>query len=654
MAVCFLLLPVFVYAQTENNNDDFVLEQIKTAKKAIRTQNFSRAFSLYESAAASGNAEAQYQLSNLLILGTGAPKNQDLAESWLEKSALQNHPAALYHLAILIKGKDPQRAQELIQQAGNLNYAPALNYIKQRGGDRIVNTNLNEDETTILWFGAARKDSASELQQFKDSGQDVNQQDNAERTALFTAIESNSPTAIDWLLVNKANPNHKDKFGNTPLYIAARMNDKTTFNKLIKHGADIQQTLPNDDNLWHYTIRLDQIKLTDILFQKKVDINKENKDGWTPLDLAEYKEQLTLAEQIKQHGGTHGSAWSNQTNAATKVTADKFFKSNGGKQVTLAETAKIVLSGNTELVKIILENQPNIVNQPLHDRSTLLLMATYEKNIDMVTTLLKSNADTNLPGKNGITALHIAARLGLVEILDTLLQYQASPSQSDNEGNDAIDWAIQLNQENTTIHLINSLKSKGIPLQGRYLLNAAKNNSPSLVAHIAPNLTSLEKNDLGRTALWYSAYHSSIEMINATRRLNNQKAADSQGKTPFFIAVEKNCFECAKLLFATEDINHTTESGHTALMAAAENANPEIVQWLISNNADLEMRTSAGNSALILATESHSLPVVKLLVNAKAKISRRNKLGFSALDIAEEKDPEIYTFLKKQTILGIF
>lgn len=654
MIVCFLLLPVFVCAQTENSSDDFALEQIKAAKKAIRTQNFSRAFSLYEGAATAGNAEAQYQLSNLLILGTGTPKDQDLAENWLEKAALQNHPAALYHLAILIKEQNAQRAQKLIQQAGELDYPPALNYIKQRGGDRIVDTNLNEDETIILWFGAARKDSASELQQFKNSGQGIDQLDSAGRTALFAAIESNSPTAIDWLLANKTNPNHKDNFGNTPLYIAARMNDKITFNKLIQHGADIQQTLPNDENLWHYTIRLEQIKLADILFQKEVNLNKENKDGWTPLDLAEYKERLALAEKIKQHGGIHGSAWSNQTNVATKVTADKFFKSKGSQQVTLAETAKIVLGGNTELAKTILESQPSIVNQSLHDESTLLIIATYEKNLDMVKMLLNRNANTSLPGKNGITALHIAARLGSLEILDTLLQFQADPSQRDKEGNNAIDWAIQLNQENTATHLLDNLKNKGTTPQGRYLINAAKNNLTPLVAHIAPHMTSLEKSELGRTALWYGAYHSNTETIKSIRHLSNKKTADKQGKSPFFVAVERDCLECAKLLFAAGDIDQVTESGHTALMAAAENANQEMVQWLMSNNADLEVRTSAGDTALIYATESHSLPVVKLLVNAKAKISRRNKLGFSALDIAEEKDPEIYNFLKKQAILGIF
>ena len=654
MAVCFLLLPAFVCAQTENDKNDFALEQIKTAKKAIRTQNFSRAFSLYENAATAGNAEAQYQLSNLLILGTGAPKNQDLAESWLEKAASQNHPAALYHLAILIKGHDAQRAQKLIQQAGELDYSPALNYIKQRGGDRIANTNLNEDETTILWFGAARKDSATELQQFKNSGQDVNQLDNAERTALFAAIESNCPTSIDWLLDNESNPNHRDKFGNTPLYVAARMNDKITFNKLIKYGADIQQLLPNNENLWHYTIRLEQLELTDILFQNKVNINKENKDGWTPLDLAEYKEQLTLAQQIKQHGGTHGSAWSNQTNIATKVTADKFFKSNGSKQVTLAETAKIVLGGNTELVTTIIESQPSIVNQPLHDGSTLLIIATYEKNIDMVKTLLNNNADVHRQSKGGLTALHIAARLGSVEILDTLLQSEANPSQSDDEGKDAVDWAIQLKQKDTTTHLLDNLKSKGFPLQDRYLLNAAKNNLPALVMHIAPSTTSLEKNKLGRTALWYSAYYGNTEMIKATLRLGGKKTADKQGKTPFFVAVENDCLECAKLLFIKEDINQTITSGHTPLMIAAENANPEIVQWLISNNADPDIRSNTGNTALISATQCSSIEVVTLLVNANAKISRRNKLGFSALDIAEEKDSEIYNFLKKQTILGIF
>lgn len=649
-----LLFPFFAIAEKTDAQEDFVAEQVKAAEKAIRMQEFTRAYGLFDSAAKKGNAEAQYQVANLLTLGTGTQENKDAARIWLAKSAAQDHPAALYQLAMELKEKDPNKADQLIQQSGELNYAPALHYLKQHTGVKVVSAFGGDDEGSTLWFGAARKNSPSELEQLKTAGQHINGQDSAGRTALFTAIESNSQAAIDWLLTNKADPNHADAFGNTPLFVATRIGDEITLKKLIQAGANIQTQLPSGDNLWHYSIRLEQTHLAALFLQKKITLNVENNDGWTPLDIAEYKELEQLTTQIKKHGGIHGKAWSNQKNIATHVTPDKFFKANGNKLVTINETAKIVLSGNTALIQEILKNQPQLVNQQLPDGSTLLVIATNENNLSMVDTLITSEANINQPTAGGITALHIAARVDATEIIDRLIQAQANPLQKDHDDLDAIDWAIQLKQETAALHLLASLGYKKDLPYNRYLLHAAKNNLTSLSIKIATHSSALFHDKQDRTALWYGAYHSNTEIIKVTQRLNNNDKIDTHGKSPFHIAIEQDCFDCATLLVSPENINQTTLSGDTPLMTAATNANPIITEWLITQNADIDARTIAGNTALIYATENHALDVVKLLVNAKAKIGRKNKLGFSALDIAETKDTEIFTFLKEKSVFGLF
>lgn len=652
-----MLSSFIVFAAQATNSEISTIKspQVKSAEKSLRMQDFKRAFSLYQAAATNGDAEAQYQLSNMLTLGTGGRVDKNAARTWLGKASAQNHPAALYQMGMLIREENKQKAGELIQRSAQLGYRPALELIEGRG-ENFIHALEGDDENNSLWFGAARKNSPEELKRLVKEGQIIDQVDSAGRTALFAAIESKSTEAVDWLLANKANPNHRDKFGDTPAFAAARTGNKPVLKKILAAGGQVDHVLGNGDNLWHYIIRLQQPQMASILMQHKTPVNQQNIDGWTPLDMAEYKGDKSIIQLLKQKGATHGKGWTN-TNTILSVTPETFFETKKGvREVSLAELAKVMFSGNVTLTQKIVDDQPALLNQIMPDGSHLLLLAVNAKNADMVNVFLQRKADVNQPGAGGITALHSAARQNDSAMIQVLLDAGADPLQMDDNQMDAIGWAIQSEHSESALLLLQYVKeNRKLSKASRYLLLSAKAN----LADVAVSLSKETKlhavsDDLGRSAIWYAAYNNNPELIKRLSRVVKTQSADNQGKTPFFVAVERNCYECAVLLFPANDVNLKTQSGDTPLIAAAATGNAKLVQWLISKGVDVELRNELGNTALIVATEHEDMNIVKLLVGEKAKPGRKNKLGISALDVAERKNQTIYAYLKEQSVLGVF
>src|SRR6516162_8772412 len=67
--------------------------------QAVRTGEFSRAATLLQKAAESGDAEAQYQLASLYRTGRGVPQDELLAFKWMKAAAEKNHKNAQFNLA---------------------------------------------------------------------------------------------------------------------------------------------------------------------------------------------------------------------------------------------------------------------------------------------------------------------------------------------------------------------------------------------------------------------------------------------------------------------------------------------------------------------------------------------------------------------------
>jgi hypothetical protein len=93
-----------------------------------------------------------------------------------------------------------------------------------------------------------------------------------------------------------------------------------------------------------------------------------------------------------------------------------------------------------------------------------------------------------------------------------------------------------------------------------------------------------------------------------------------------------------KLLDDGADIDMTVR--RTALHAAAEHGNLEIVELLISRGADVNAARPAKNhaTALMMAAGSGNLDIVGLLLDRGADPSATNHKGETALDLAKGKD----------------
>jgi hypothetical protein len=102
------------------------------------------------------------------------------------------------------------------------------------------------------------------------------------------------------------------------------------------------------------------------------------------------------------------------------------------------------------------------------------------------------------------------------------------------------------------------------------------------------------------------------------------------------------------LLDAGADINQTSSSGWTALMAAVFGNRSRTMDLLLSRGADVNLRSEDGRTALILAVQRGNATAVKQLLALGADSTVRDGYGKTALVIAAElQNKNLIRLLKK-------
>ncbi len=634
-------------------------DELQAARKAVRMRQFDKAFELYEAAAQNGDPEAQYQLAMLYSRGQGAPKNENRARLWLERAANQKHAGASYLLSQKLRNADPDRAEELLNRAASKGYSTAERHL-QRDAEALAQP-TDPGALSDQWFGAARSQDHYHLQQLLERGVAPDVKDRAGRTALFTAVAAGKDKNVRWLLKQGLDVNHRDRFGLTALQTAVENGQLGALKILLEAGANPAQVLANGDGLLHFALRLDRVDSARLLVKHGAPVNLRNKEGWTPLDVAEAKRLPGAIQHLKQAGAENGLGWQHKPADRNVAALAKLVRESSD----LSPLASAVVNSNVDLLKTLLKSNPQSVHQPLPDGSSLLGLAVRHNNPDMVQALLDYGVDANAGAYKGMTALHIATRLEREEIVEILLDEGASPLIKDDAGRDAVHAAIEEEHNAVAEILLDSLLEKGLTKQTAqadkvpvdlYLLVATEHRSSALVDRLLPLAGSAQAADgAGRNALWFAARDQNLELV--TRLLEagvSPSQADKLGRTPFLVAVESGCFECARTLLPVDNINRQTLSGNTALMIAAQNSDLEMSRWLLGQKADVELRNQRGNTAVMEAVNSKSADIVKDLLAANANVSRKNKLGFSAIDLAAQVSPEMLDLVKSKAVLGIF
>lgn len=109
--------------------------------------------------------------------------------------------------------------------------------------------------------------------------------------------------------------------------------------------------------------------------------------------------------------------------------------------------------GNTEVAKFLIDHVKDLNYKSKEGTALAGLSVKYNK--ELVESLLKKNADPNIPDETGCTPLFWAVKFGNKELVQLLLDYNADKSKKDSMGMTPFEYALQTNNK----EIINLLKN---------------------------------------------------------------------------------------------------------------------------------------------------------------------------------------------------
>lgn len=287
---------------------------------------------------------------------------------------------------------------------------------------------------------------------------------------------------------------------------------------------------------------------------------------------------------------------------------------------------------------------PNIDNKNDFGNTALHLAAGKGQPLCVIRALLEAGADYNISSKSKGTPLIYAVEFELDNRLAVVKELMEKGNADQNiqgpQGNTALIFAAHCNKPEAAEYLISSAKNKpNLDIQNEnghtVLMIAADRNRISMVNQLIEakaNLNLQAKNNVTALILAVCNKNTAIalKLIQAGAALDLQ---DVYGNTALIHAARNGDAEIVKALVeAHANLDCQNNIGQTALNVAS--AHPSTAYDLIAAGANLNLRDGRGNTILILAASYGNLELVQTLVKAGADLHIQNKDGKTALDVA--------------------
>lgn len=132
----------------------------------------------------------------------------------------------------------------------------------------------------------------------------TSQTGNKRNTALHLAAEDDFADCVKALIEAGANVNARNADDQTPLHVACLTQSIETVELLIKHGADVKATYRDGRTALHASIvkETSSWDCTRTLLENKIDVNRADHFGYTPLHIAALNEFSTCAFMLIEFG----------------------------------------------------------------------------------------------------------------------------------------------------------------------------------------------------------------------------------------------------------------------------------------------------------------------------------------------------------------
>jgi ankyrin repeat protein len=273
------------------------------------------------------------------------------------------------------------------------------------------------------------------------------------------------------------------------------------------------------------------------------------------------------------------------------------------------------------------------------------------KSAENTTQILEILATTNV---NGLTALHIAAKLGDVAVITKLVLLGSKLEAQDKDGRTPLHLAACYNK----INAIQTLVELGADIEAQDrdretpLHYAAENNQIATISKIVELGADIKaRDDEGRTPLHIAAECNYINAIEKLVSLGaNIEAKDNQERTPLHRATsndfsyDENYGEMIRTLVRLRaNLEAKDYEGRTPLHLAAIMEENHIIKTLLSLGADIKAKDKKGRTPLHLAVKNNSYgaEIIEELVNSEADIEAKDEKGRTPLHLAALSEDSI-------------
>ena len=421
-------------------------------------------------------------------------------------------------------------------------------------------------------------------------------------TPIYLAASNGNAAMLKLLLDSGADANTVDPTGETTLMTAAKVGDLESVRVLLDRGAKVDATDPT----FHQTammvaIRENRPEVVRLLVQRGANVNAQTRTGETP--------GWVLPNSVPGFG--HGIGI---VRGGLPDRGSRYFIPGG---------------------------------------LTPLLYAARDGRLDAAKTLVDAGANLEMADPNGITPLLMAISNDQVPTARFLIEKGAKINVSDWYGRTPLWTAVEVRnmdfdngsfengvERGPVLDLIKLLLDKGADP------NVRTKESIPIRRFMLRTTGTLEWVDFtGQTPFLRAAYAGDLTVMRLLLDHGaDPKIATFGGTTPLMAAAgvnwvvdqtydegQKNLLDAVKLCFELGmSVNDANSMGITALMGAANRGSDEIIEWLVSKGARLDVKDKEGRTALnwaegvFLAThpgkaKPTSMGLIKKLMTGKAE-----------------------------------